>query len=163
MSGFWVFMQMVQVFSVSILIGAALAIAVFVWMAHRTKQLSTQCFVARAAFVAELSLTFPAALLVVISTLMLARQEGHGFSEFWLVALAWVDVAVFALWLVSLVCFYRMQQLLKQAITKKQTLPLRYRFWYRVWFWHIPPAALGITALLWLAIAKPASFAAIGV
>jgi uncharacterized membrane protein len=91
-----------------------------------------------------------------VTGLLLAHLAGFPLTTSWLVAAYGLYALAFACWAPVVWLQIKAQRLAQEAAEAGETLGEDYRRTMRAWFALGWPAFLGLTAVFWLMIAKPA-------
>ncbi len=144
-----------HILSSTLLLGAGLAIAFFLWMAHRSRDPRTIAATARVVVLADAIITAPAVLVQLGSGLWLGQMLNLPLSTLW-IATALLLFAVMGLcWLPVVWLQWRARNLARQAVASGTALPAAYARVMRWWFWLGWPALISVIAIFWLMVAKP--------
>lgn len=151
---FWV--KWIHVLSSTLLFGTGLGIAFFMWMAHRGGDVRVIAATARTVVIADACFTAPAVLVQLASGLWMARILGLPLAQGWVGHSLLLFVLVGACWLPVLWLQLRARDLALQALREGGPLPTAYQRVMRWWFRLGWPAFLGVIAIFWLMVLKPA-------
>lgn len=154
MAYLWV--KWLHILSSTLLFGTGFGIAFFMWMAHRRRDPALIAGTARIVAVADACFTAPAALTQFITGLWLVHRLGIGFAAFWVEAALVLFFVVGACWLPVLWLQVRARDLALAAVADNVPLAAPYYCIMRWWFWLGWPAFLGMLAIFWLMVSKPA-------
>jgi uncharacterized membrane protein len=148
--------KLVHLLGAAVLFGAGLAIAFFMFMAHRTGQAVVIATVARIVVIADAVFTATAVVVQPISGLALAWAIGLSpAAESWIVASALLYVLVGLCWLPVVFIQIRMRNLAREAAAEAKPLPEAYYRLYRIWFWLGWPAFAGVLGIFAFMIWQP--------
>jgi len=100
--------------------------------------------------------TAPAVLIQLATGLWLAHRSGLPLQLHWLAAALVLFGIIGACWLPVVWMQIRIRDLAMQAVARSEPLPQRYYALMRAWFLLGWPAFLGVLAIFWLMVAKPA-------
>jgi uncharacterized membrane protein len=149
-------LKFVHLIGASVLFGTGLAIAFFMFMAHRTGHSGVIAVVARFAVIADFVFTATAVVVQPVSGFALAWAIGlTPLDESWIVASLLLYVFVGLCWLPLLFIQTRIRDVAREAAVKAEPLPSRYHRLYRIWFWLAWPAFAGVLAILALMVWQP--------
>jgi uncharacterized membrane protein len=151
---FWV--KWIHVLSSTLLFGTGLGIAFFMWMAHRGGDARVIAATARTVVIADACFTAPAVLVQLATGIWMARTLGLPLLHGWVAHSLLLFVVVGACWLPVLWLQLRARDLALQALRDGGPLPEAYQRAMRWWFRLGWPAFLGVVAIFWLMVMKPA-------
>ncbi len=152
----YLLLKTVHIISSTVLFGTGMGIAFFFLMGTRSGDPAAAYFAARTTAVADMIFTLTAGIVQPLSGFALIHLAGYDPFAPWL-------VATYAIYLVALACWlpvvrlqlqirdmYRSQ--LEGRAIDERLLARRIRIWF-VLGW---PAFVGLVAVFWLMVAKPA-------
>ena len=145
-----------HILSSTLLFGTGLGIAFFMWMAHRRGDVRVIAGVARLVVIADAMFTAPAVLIQLTTGLWLAHRSGLSLQLHWIALALVLFVLVGACWLPVVWMQIRIRDLAMEAVARSEPLPQRYYTLMRAWFILGWPAFLGVLAIFWLMVVKPA-------
>lgn len=145
-----------HILSSTLLFGTGLGIAFFMWMAHRRGDVRVIAGIARLVVIADALFTAPAVLTQLVSGLWLAQRSGLSLQVHWLAVALILFVLVGACWLPVVWMQIWIRNLAMEAVARSAPLPQRYYTLMRAWFILGWPAFLGVLAIFWLMVVKPA-------
>jgi uncharacterized membrane protein len=148
--------KFVHLLAAAAMFGTWLAVAVFMQLAHRSRNTAVVALTSRFAVSVELIVMIAAIALQPISGFALASAIGVSpFDEFWLeLSLALFGVIV-AMWLVVLCIEIRIRNLTRQAALDAVPLPDAYRRLFRFYSVLVWPALAGMVVLFLLMVWQP--------
>ncbi|HEV2607410.1 MAG TPA: DUF2269 domain-containing protein [Xanthomonadaceae bacterium] len=146
----------VHILSSTLLFGTGLGIAFFMWMAHRRGDVRVIAGVARLVVIADAMFTAPTVLIQLVTGLWLMHRSGLSLQLHWLALALVLFVLVGACWLPVVWMQIRIRDLAMEAVARSSPLPQRYYTLMRAWFILGWPAFLGVLAIFWLMVVKPA-------
>ena len=149
-------LRWLHVLGATVLLGTGAGIAVFMVMAHRTRDPALVAHTASIVILADLVFTATAVALQPITGLLLAHYVGWKLTEGWILLSLALYVLTGACWLPVVWIQIRMRDLARKAAREGAALPLAYHRLYARWFLLGVPAFLAVIAIVWLMIAKPA-------
>ena len=100
--------------------------------------------------------TAPAVIVQLASGLWLVDRLGMSYSTFWIRTALLLFFLIGACWLPVLWLQWRARELARDAAARGTELPAAYHRAMRWWFWLGWPAFLGVIAVFWLMVVKPA-------
>jgi len=149
-------LKAVHILSATILFGTGLGTAAHMWLSHRSGDVRAIAVAARNTVRIDWWFTLSAGLVQPASGAALIWLGGYDPLSTWL-------VAAYALYAVAAVCWtvvawipIRVRRLAIAAAAEDAPLPLAYRRLMAWWFMLGWPAFLGLIAILWLMVGKPA-------
>lgn len=155
----YLLLKWIHIVSSTILFGAGVGSAFHLFVAMRRGVVAEIHGAARSVVIADTLLTLPAVITQLVTGLLLMREVGYGFSEFWL---AW-GLALYlfagACWLPVLWIQVRMRDLARFAVENDTPLPPVFT---RLDRWWTGLGALAFPAILlvfYLMVFKPDGFA----
>ena len=146
----------VHVLSSTLLFGTGLGIAFFMWSAHRRGDAAHIAATGRTVVIADACFTAPAVVVQFLSGWWLARFLGLPLDYSWIRVALWLFVLVGCCWLPVLWLQVRARNLAREAVARGTPLPREYHVVMRWWFVLGWPAFIGVMAIFWLMVAKPA-------
>jgi len=148
--------KFVHLLAAAAMFGTWLAVAVFMQLAHRSRNTAVVALTSRFAVSVELIVMIAAIALQPISGFALASAIGVSpFDEFWLeLSLALFGVVV-AIWFVVLRIEIRIRNLTRQAALDAVPLPDAYRRLFRFYSVLVWPALAGMVVLFLLMVWQP--------
>jgi uncharacterized membrane protein len=145
-----------HVLSSTILFGFGAGTAWYLWNAHLTGDPATIARVGRMVVRADWIFTGSSGVAQPVTGLILAHLAGYPLNASWLVAAYGLYALAFACWAPVVWLQIKAQRLAETAATLGQPLGEDYRRTMRLWFALGWPAFLGLLAVFWLMIARPA-------
>lgn len=152
----YLLVKTVHILSGTILFGTGLGIAFFFLMGLRSGDPAGAYVTARTTAVADMLFTLTAGIVQPLSGLALVRMAGYDPWAAWLV---WT----YALYLLALACWLpvvwlqlRMRDMLGAKLAGEAIDEARVWRYFRWWFALGWPAFIGLVAVFWLMVAKPA-------
>ena len=152
----YLWVKWIHILSSTLLFGTGLGIAFFMWTAHRRGDAAHIAATARTVVIADACFTAPAVAVQLGTGLWLAHLLGLPLSTVWL---KWALVLFFvvgACWLPVVWLQARARDLARDAAASGTPLPGAYHRAMRWWFWLGWPAFVGVLAIFWLMVLKPA-------
>ncbi len=136
--------------------GTGAGIAFFMLAAHRTGDARVIAPVARMVVRADFLFTAPAVVAQPVTGALLAQALGVSLLEPWIVLALVLYVLIGLCWLPVVVLQMRMARLAAEAAREGAPLPPAYGRAFRIWFALGWPAFLGVLAIFWIMITRPA-------
>jgi uncharacterized membrane protein len=148
--------KFVHVVAAAAMLGCWLTLAVFMQLAHASRNTSVVALVSRFAVNVEWIVMAGAIALQPISGLVLASAIGLSpLDEFWIAVSLVLYGVVVAAWLVALRIEIRIRDLTRQAVIDGAPLPGDYRRLYRFYRGITWPALAATIALFLLMVLQP--------
>jgi uncharacterized membrane protein len=151
----YLLLEYVHVLGATILLGAGLGIAFFLYLAVRSKNPAFVAATLRTVVVADFVFTAPAVAAQIVTGALLALTLGIPLTEAWIAASLALYVLVGLCWLPVVAIQIRMRRLAEAAVRAGGPLPPEFDRLYDVWFTLGWPAFLGVLGILALMIFKP--------
>ncbi|WP_411833900.1 DUF2269 family protein [Pseudoxanthomonas mexicana] len=152
----YLWLKWIHILASTLLFGTGLGIAFFMWMAHLRGDPRVVAETARCVVIADSVFTAPAVVVQLASGLWLVHLLGLPLAVFWVRSALLLFFVVGACWLPVLWLQLRARDLARQAVADGTVLPAAYYRVMRGWFWLGWPAFLGVIAIFWLMVMKPA-------
>ncbi|MBS0254150.1 MAG: DUF2269 domain-containing protein [Proteobacteria bacterium] len=152
----YLIVKWVHVLSSTVLFGFGAGTAWYLWNAHRTGDAALIASVGRMVVRADWLFTGTSGIVQPASGVILARWAGFPLHAPWLVVAMALYLLAFACWVPVVWLQIRAQRLAEQAAATGSALGPDYRQAMRWWFALGWPAFLGLIAVFWLMVAKPA-------
>ena len=148
--------KFVHLLAAAAMFGTWLAVAVFMQLAHRSRNTAVVALTSRFAVSVELIVMIAAIALQPISGFALASAIGVSpFDEFWIVLSLVLYGVVVAIWFVVLRIEIRIRNLTRQAALDGVPLPDAYRRLFRFYSVLVWPALAGMVVLFLLMVWQP--------
>ncbi len=147
-------LRWMHVLGACVLVGTGAGIAFFMLIAHRSGEARLVAHVAGTVVLADMVFTATAVLAQPVTGALLAWQLGWSLTEGWIMLSLALYVMVGVFWLPVVAIQLRMRNLARAA--GDGPLPPAYHRLFRIWFACGFPAFLGVLAIIWLMLARPA-------
>jgi uncharacterized membrane protein len=148
--------KFVHLLAAAAMFGTWLAVAVFMQLAHRSRNTAVVALTSRFAVSVELIVMIAAIALQPISGFALASAIGVSpFDKFWIVLSLVLYGVVVAIWFVVLRIEIRIRNLTRQAALDGVPLPDAYRRLFRFYSVLVWPALAGMVVLFLLMVWQP--------
>ena len=151
----YLFLKWVHIISSTILFGTGIGSAYYVFMAHRSRDISCIRFAMRQVVVADFLFTTPAIFVQAITGAALGYYAGFDFSSLWLVWAIVLYLLVGVCWMPVVYLQIRMRDIAEQAYASQQSLPSSYWNQYRWWLILGSIAFPAVVAVFYLMVFKP--------
>jgi uncharacterized membrane protein len=155
MDGYFL-LKTVHVISATILFGTGLGIAFFFLMGLRSGDTAGAYIAARTTTVADMLFTVTAGIVQPLTGFAMIHVGGFDPSSRWLVWTYALYTIALACWLPVVWLQLTLRDMLKAKLDGKAIDEARFRRFFRAWFVLGWPAFLGLVAVFWLMVAKPA-------
>lgn len=149
-------LKLIHILSATLLFGTGLGTAFFMWMAHRRGDVAAIAITARHVVLADWLFTTPAIIAQFVSGTLLIQLIGWPWSQPWLMLALGLFVFVGLCWLTVVWIQLRIRALAETAHLRGEALPARYHQLMHWWFALGWPAFIGVIAIFWLMVRKPA-------
>jgi uncharacterized membrane protein len=152
----YLFIKTVHIISATVLFGTGLGIAFFMLRSRSSDDLHERFFAIRTTVLADYIFTTPAAVLQPATGTWLIWNGGFRWTDEWLL-FAYGLYAIAALsWLPVVLIQIRLKNIVAACLSSGDSLPKQYHQLFRVWFLLGWPAFLGLVAVFFLMVLKPA-------
>src|SRR5690606_6763061 len=152
----YLILKTVHVVSATILFGTGIGIAFFFLVGLRSGDVAAAYFAARTTAIADMLLTLSAGVVQPLSGLGLILLAGWDPWALWLVATYALSLLALACWRPVVWLQLRMRDMLRAKLAgepiDEALLQRRFRWWFALGW----PAFVGLVAVFWLMVAKPA-------
>jgi len=145
-----------HIVSSTLLFGFGAGTAWYFWNAHLTGDPALISRIGRMVIRADWIFTGTSGILQPVSGIALVHLAGFSLLESWLVAAYALYAIAFLCWAPVVRLQIKAQRLAQAAAEKGVPLGQDYRRTMRLWFALGWPAFLGLMAVFWLMVAKPA-------
>jgi len=144
-----------HILSSTILFGAGIGIAFFMFRSFFTNNLREKHYAARSTVLADYIFTFPAVIIQPLSGVWLVWKVGYNWTDYWLV-LTYVLYSIAGLsWLPVVWIQIQLKQLVKYSLDNDVPLPARYQKLFWIWFCLGWPAFTSLVVIFYVMVAKP--------
>jgi len=148
--------KFVHVLSVAVGFGTWLCLAIFMVLAHRSRNTSVVALTSRFVVTIELAVVTVAIVLQPLSGFPLAYAIGlEPMRELWIDISSVLYVVVLAVWLGALRTELHIRDVAREAALEHVPLPDGYRRLFRVWCWLAGPILVGLVAIFALMVWQP--------
>jgi uncharacterized membrane protein len=145
-----------HIISSTVLFGTGAGIAFFFVRAQRTNDVRIIAAVSRDVVLADVLFTAVAVITQPVTGFALMWLAGYSMSMRWLQLSALLYVLIGCCWLPVVWLQIRMRDLAISAVSNATSLDPDYQRYYRLWFVLGWPAFIGVLAIFYLMVAKPA-------
>lgn len=152
----YLFVKWLHVVSSTVLFGFGAGTAWYFWNAHLSGDPVLIARVGRMVVRADWIFTGTSGIVQPVTGIALVRLAGYSFVEPWLVAAYSLYLLAFLCWVPVVWLQIRAQRLAEEAAKGSMPLGAEYSRTMRRWFALGWPAFLGLMAVFWLMIARPA-------
>jgi uncharacterized membrane protein len=149
-------LKTVHIVSATILFGTGLGIAFFFLMGMRGGDPAGAYFAARTTAIADMLFTLTAGIIQPLTGFWLIQITGYDPFAPWLMWTYALYALALACWLPVVWLQLRMRDMLAAKVAGRSFDEPRFRRYFRCWFVLGWPAFLGLVAVFWLMVAKPA-------
>ena len=144
-----------HILSATVLFGTGLGIAFFFWSARRGDD-AARLFAARTTVRADFIFTLPAVILQPVTGALLIAEAGIDPRQLWLTASYALYILAGLCWIPVVWLQIRMKKMLEAKLAGQSFDDAAYERLRRCWFLLGWPAFVGLIAVFWLMVAKPA-------
>jgi uncharacterized membrane protein len=149
-------LKTLHILSAIVLLGTGLGTAFHLWMTHRRGDPRAIACAARNTALADWLFTATSGVAQPVTGVALALAAGYDLRSSWLVV-AYALYAIAGLcWLAVMWLQLRIARIAAACVKEEVPLPPAYFGAMRAWFVLGWPAFLGLIAVVWLMVAKPA-------
>jgi uncharacterized membrane protein len=152
----YIVLKTVHVISATVLFGTGLGIAFFFLMGVRGGDVAGAYFAARTTAIADMLFTLTAGIVQPLTGFWLVQSAGFDPFAPWLIGTYALYLLALACWLPVVWLQLRMRDMLAAKVAGEAIDEARFRRYFRWWFALGWPAFLGLVAVFWLMVAKPA-------
>jgi uncharacterized membrane protein len=146
----------IHILSSTILFGAGMGIAFFMFRSWATNNIHEKFFAARNTVLADYLFTFPAAVIQPVSGVALIYIAGFDWKSSWLMTTYVIYIIAALCWLPVVWIQIQLKNMCKDACENGTELPQKYHTLFKIWFLLGWPAFLGLIVIFYLMVAKPA-------
>jgi uncharacterized membrane protein len=148
-------LKFIHVVGSTLLFGTGLGTAFFMWMTHRSGNVTAIATAARITVRADWLFTTPAVVVQPLSGFALMWLAGYSFRTPWLLLAIALYLIAGACWLPVVALQLRMRELSAEAVRSGGALPATYYRCVSWWFALGWPAFIAVLGTFWLMVAKP--------
>jgi uncharacterized membrane protein len=156
MSALFIFVKLIHLLSAAVLFGSGAAIAFFMFVAWRSRDVGGFALTARHVVLADWLFTASAVIIQPISGVALALLAGWPLDAQWLLVSYFLYALTGICWLPVVWIQLKIRQLVTAAASTGEPVPDRAHRLMRIWFVLGWPAFAAVIAIYVLMIAKPA-------
>jgi len=138
-----------------VILGTGTGIALFMLMAHRSRDAAFIAGTAAIVVVADMVFTLSAVILQPVTGGILMMLSGLSLAERWLAASLVLYAIAGLFWIPVIFMQIEMRDLARAADARGEPLPPRYFMLFRRWWLFGIPGFGSVMAILWLMIARP--------
>ena len=148
--------KFIHVLAAGVMLGGWCCVALFMVLAHRSRNTAVVALTAQFVVRAEWTLVLAAIVLLPVSGFPLAYAIGIApFGEWWSELSLVIYVVVAVSWVAALAIELRIRRIARQAALDAIVLPDAYRRLFRVWCALAVPVLVGMVAIYALMIWQP--------
>lgn len=152
----YLILKAVHILSSAVLFGTGMGIAFFLYCSRFSKNLHQRYYAAKFTIIADYIFTAPAVILQPLTGFWLISEGGFDIFSPWLISTYILYIFVGTCWLPVVWLQIQLKKILSQTIQDKTELPKRYHRLFRIWFLLGWPAFIGLVAIFFLMVFKPA-------
>lgn len=147
---------LIHIVSSTLLFGTGLGTAFFKYMNDRSGNLHAMAVTAKNVVLADWVFTSTSVIVQPVTGYLLADAMGIPVTHGWLSIALILYVVVGLCWLPVVYLQIKMRDLLHDAIEQGSEIPPHYYRLSEIWFWLGVPAFIGVVAIFYLMVFKPA-------
>jgi uncharacterized membrane protein len=148
-------LKTIHIISATILFGTGIGSAFYMFIANRSKDVSSIYFATKNVVIADFIFTVPAVIIQLLRDIALVHIAGFSFSDKWIIWGLALYLFAGVCWLPVVFMQIKMRDMAKSALDKKTSLPSRYWQMDRWWIILGSLAFPAIIVVFWLMVAKP--------
>lgn len=152
----YLILKAVHILSSAVLFGTGMGIAFFLYCSRFSENLHQRYYAAKFTIIADYIFTAPAVILQPLTGFWLISEGGFDIFSPWLISTYILYIFVGTCWLPVVWLQIQLKKILSQTIQDKTELPKRYHRLFRIWFLLGWPAFIGLVAIFFLMVFKPA-------
>ena len=146
----------IHIISSTVLFGTGIGSAFYVFMANRRKELPAIVFTTRYVVLADWLFTAPAAIIQLITGLVLVHIRGYDLSQKWIIYSLILYFSAGACWLAVVWIQIKMRDIAKITLDSNSELPVIYWIYDKWWIVLGSMAFPMIIIVFYLMVFKPA-------
>ena len=147
-------LKFVHILSATFLFGTGVGTAFFMWMAHKSGDISTLRRTTRHVILADWVFTATSALIQPLTGFLLMQELGWSFASTWFVAVVFLYLLVGVCWIPVIFIQYRLRDFV-DSVAQFSELPVQYHETMGKWTALGIPAFVAIILLFALMVFKP--------
>ena len=151
----YLILKWVHIVSSTILFGTGIGSAFYMFMANRSKDITSIHFAVRHVVIADWLFTTPAIILQLATGIWLITETGHEFSDLWVVLALVLYVFAGICWLPVVWLQIKMRNMAEQAMLTGNPLPARYWKMDRWWIILGSLAFPAVMVIFYLMVFRP--------
>lgn len=154
---FYNWLKIIHILSAALLFGTGVGTALFMYFAHRTKQVDVIALAYKYVVRADWLFTTTSGIVQLATGLLMVFYIKFPFTAFWI----WGSLMGYAIagicWLPVVFLQMRLRDIAYHAWQNSTELPLQYKNYFRIWFWLGWPAFLSLILVFYLMTNRPIS------
>jgi uncharacterized membrane protein len=153
---FYFVIKTLHILSSTILFGTGIGIAFFMLRSYFTDNIQEKLYAARGTVLADYIFTLPAVIIQPATGFWLVWQGGYEWMSLWLSATYAIYIVAGLCWLPVVWIQIQLKNMTIDAAQTGEALPPRYYKLFKIWFVLGWPAFIGLVAVFFLMVMKPA-------
>lgn len=145
-----------HIISSVVLFGTGIGIAFFMLRSYFTDNIHEKFYAARNTVLADYLFTTPAVIAQPLTGVWLVWQGGYDWMDLWLAATYVIYIITGLCWLPVVWIQIQLKNMATHAVETNSALPARYNKLFKIWFLLGWPAFIGLVAVFFLMVFKPA-------
>lgn len=150
------FVKTLHILSATVLFGTGVGIAFFMLRSYFTDNIHEKFYAARNTVYADYIFTLPAVVLQPLTGFALILMGGYDWRDLWLSLTYAIYLLAGLCWLPVVWIQIQLKTMVADSIKHGTSLPARYHQLFKIWFLLGWPAFIGLVAVFFLMVAKPA-------
>lgn len=149
------FLEWLHIVNAAVLFGTGLGSAFYMWLAHKTENITTIAGAVKIAGQMDKVITLPAAIIQPVTGVLMIVFVGFPWDAPWLVVSYALYLLAGLMWLRVLVTQPRAQALAQAAAKSGKSLPPEYFAKINIWFRFCLGALVALFVIFFLMVHKP--------
>lgn len=150
--------KIIHIISACLLFGTGLGTAVYMYLAHRSKNVTIIAIALKHVVKGDWYFTLSSGIVQFLTGLTMVLVRQIPFSSFWIWGSLLGYVIAGFCWLPVVYLQIRLRDIAMTALKEQQPLPLEYYQKFRQWFWLGWPAFISLIFVFYLMSSRPAKF-----
>jgi len=152
----YLIIKTLHIISSVVLFGTGIGIAFFMLRSYFTDNIHEKFYAARNTVLADYLFTTPAVIAQPLTGVWLVWQGGYDWMDLWLAATYVIYIIAGLCWLPVVWIQIQLKNMATHAVETNSALPARYNTLFKIWFLLGWPAFIGLVAVFFLMVFKPA-------
>ncbi|HEC12328.1 MAG TPA: DUF2269 domain-containing protein [Acidiferrobacteraceae bacterium] len=155
MTDSFLLIKLVHILSATLLFGAGLGTAFFMWRCHRSNDIAAIAVVTRSVVLADSTFIMPAILILPVTGYLMIEYMGYSLYTPWIFWSFGLYLLVVACWLPVVWLQMKMRDLAAVAIENNEALPATFGLYFRIWTRLGYPAFVSALIVFALMVFRP--------